>query len=286
MRRSASDSSWGLPFSVILIIVNLVVYMLQNINWAYLKLPAEQYLALSHVGLQKGYVWQLFTFQFLHGGHLHFICNALGIYCLGRPVEESVGRMRFLEIYFFSGFVGGLFQATLGWLFPAQFGYYTVGASAGVFGLLAVFALLEPDRTLLFMMVLPLRAWTVLVVSLLVALFFVIVPSDPGIAHAAHLGGLIGGMIYVRWILRAERRLFDWRPYRSVVRQRELVHTATIKQPSWRAQKVIEEEIPSSEFISREVDPILDKISAHGIQSLTDHERKILEAARKKMARR
>ena len=97
----------------------------------------------------------------------------------------------------------------------------------------------------------------------------------------------MAAMAYVRWILRAERRLFNWRPYRQVVRARELVHSGAVKRASWsRRPTPIPDDLPPAEFISREVDPILDKISAHGIQSLTERERRILEAARAKMSKR
>jgi len=121
---------------------------------------------------------------------------------------------------------------------------------------------------------------------LVVATFFVIVPSEPGIAHAAHLGGMLATMGYFRWILRAERRLFNWRPYADATRK-ETVRTGVVRRSMLqRARKVAAPDMPPKDFVSAEVDPILDKISAHGIQSLTDQERKVLDAARKKMSQR
>jgi len=122
---------------------------------------------------------------------------------------------------------------------------------------------------------------------LLVAGFFVLVPAEPGIAHAAHLGGMLAAMGYEKWLLRRERSLFNWRAYGAVVRSRELVKTPSHKRAFWQKQDSnITDDLPPGEFISREVDPILDKISAHGIQSLTERERRILEAARAKMSKR
>jgi hypothetical protein len=116
------------------------------------------------------------------------------------------------------------------------------------------------------------------------------------VAHAAHLGGLLGGLLWVRlgwhhehihlpWE-RMGQRWRQWRAFHSRDRKRQLVATA-VKTGYWRKPKPeTPVEVPPGEFISREVDPILDKISAHGIQSLTERERKILEAARSKMAKR
>ena len=99
-------------------------------------------------------------------------------------------------------------------------------------------------------------------------------------AHGAHLGGLLFGYAYARWLIH-----FEWKlPNFNFLRPRKVfVHK---RQPSaWPAQKREKFDLPSDEFISREVDPILDKISAHGIQSLTERERKTLEQARKKMTK-
>lgn len=287
MRRPPLSSGWTNSPTIVLLVANLCVFIFQNVNSVYLGTNFEQYFALSPAGLAHGFVWQLLTFQFLHGGFLHFALNSLMLYMLGKWAESNLGTARMLEVYFGSGVAGGILQALLGWLIPSYFGGLTVGASAGIYGLLAAFCTLEPDRIILAMFVFPVRAWNLLIAALLIALFFVLVPSDRGMAHAAHLGGMLAAMAYVRWILRGERRLFDWRPYRGVVQHRELVRTASAKRSFWQRPKPVEEDdLPPAEFISREVDPILDKISAHGIQSLTDRERRILEAARAKMAKR
>ncbi len=286
MRKAAS---WHLPrpsATAVLIAVNLAVFVFQNINAVYLGWPVERELALSRAGLENGKIWQLFTFQFLHLGSWHFIGNAIGLFFLGRPLESTLGRARLCEVYFGSSFLGGLLQATLALILPSHFGAPTMGASAGVCGLLAALALLERDRTFLFMFLLPVRAWHLLLFTLAVSVFFVLVPSEPGVAHAAHLGGLLGGMGYVHWILLGERRLFDWAPAaRERSRRGELVRAAR-GEGRTRQPEPGPEDLPPAEFISREVDPILDKISAHGLHSLTERERRILEQARARMLKR
>jgi len=287
MRDRPSFSRWSSSATVVLLVVNLIVFVLQNINRVYVHSPVEGYLALSSAGLAHGFIWQLLTFQFLHWSSWHFFLNSVMLFMFGRPVEMALGRGRFLEVYFFSGAMGGLLQGLLGLVFPTHFGLPTMGASAGVSGLLAMFCLLHRDQTILFMFVLPMRAWHLLIASLLVAGFFVLVPAETGIAHAAHLGGMLAAMGYEKWFLRRERRLFNWRAYGDVLRSRELVKTASSKRAFWQKQSAqIADDLPPAEFISREVDPILDKISAHGIQSLTPREKQILEAARTKMGKR
>jgi hypothetical protein len=175
-------------------------------------------------------------------------------------------------------------QAGLSAFWPGHFGGSTVGASAGVLGLLAAFALLHPDARISIFFVLPIQARYILWLELIVSAIFTAVPSRSGIAHAAHLGGILAAIAYMRW--EANRPAMQWNPLQGRRRKRELVQAAA-KITRWRGQR--EErpaELPPEEFISKEVDPILDKISAHGIHSLTPRERQILEAARTKMGKR
>ena len=281
-----SPGGWTTSPTIILLIVNAVVFALQCINGTYWHSPIESYLALSGEGLKHFYLWQPFTFQFLHYTPSHFFFNMLALFFFGRPVERALGNGRFWELYFLSGVVGGLCQGGLGILLSRFFGGETMGASAGVAGLVAAFCLLEPNATILLFFVIPIRAQYLLIGALGVAAFFILVPSQGGIAHAAHLGGMLAAIGYFRWILRPERRLFNWRPYGEVGGlKRERTGSAR-----WsglrRMRPTPAPDHEPKDFVSAEVDPILDKISAHGIQSLTDQERKILDSARKKMSQR
>lgn len=280
-----------LSASVILMIAITAAFGLQQINATYLQGPVVDYLALSRAGISRGFIWQFLTFQFLHGGLFHLLCNLLGIWFFGSFVEERLGAPRMLRIYFTSGVLGGVLQIAMAFLAPRFFGpWHVFGASAGVCGLLAAFATIEPDATILLFFVLPVRARHVLIASLGIAFFFTVVPPSDGIAHAAHLGGLLSGIAYIRRGLQLEQTLserLEARRARPLRTNRELVAAAANKRAFWQRSKVAEEDdLSATEYISREVDPILDKISAHGIQSLTERERKILEAARAKMAKR
>jgi membrane associated rhomboid family serine protease len=294
MRGPSLGHEWWRSATWVLMAVNLVVFVLQSVNQVYVQWPVPDYLALSRAGLAKGYLWQLVTFQFLHVGPTHFIINELMLFIFGKTVEETIGRSRFLEVYFASGVVGGLVQILLGLLmgqvFPALFGSSdasVMGASAGIFGLIAVFSLLQPDRLIYLWFIVPIPAKFFVLMAAAITIFYILVPLEPQVAHAAHLGGIVTGILYLQWFIRPERRLFDWRPYRSLVRAPELVASGAKRQRfNQNSQLDIPKDLPPEEFISREVDPILDKISAQGIHSLTARERAILEAARKKMARR
>jgi hypothetical protein len=214
--------------------------------------------------------------------------NCLALYFFGREIENALGRKAFLKLYFISGVMGGVFHLVIGALagMPAP----VVGASAGVLGLVAAYAALFPERqiTLLLFFVIPvtLKARFLFWGALALSVFGVTqMRGGTNIAHAAHLGGLLAGIAYIRWGLQAESWWEARRNRRPRPRKRELVRVATSKS-SWQGTKSTPEPLPPEEFISREVDPILDKISAHGIHSLTPRERQILEAARSRMGKR
>jgi membrane associated rhomboid family serine protease len=250
-------------------------------------------LPLSIYGLAHGYVWQLVTYQFLHGGMLHLLVNMLVVYFFGRALEDALGRTALLRIYLLSGVVGGLvqilYQVAMQKFEPGLAAASVVGASASGLGLLAAYAALFPHReiTLLLFFFIPvsLRARTLLWISIGLALFGMVAPMG-SVAEAAHLGGIATGLAYIHWIVQGS----GWPSLsrlRPAARPRVLVSAPFPKRPFWQRSKSSEvEDLPPAEFISREVDPILDKISANGIQSLTERERRILEAARAKMAKR
>src|SRR5688500_5896677 len=146
---------------------------------------------------------------------------------------------------------------------------------------------MNPMQVVCYMFLVRFNARDCFNIALVLSAFFVLSPSGGERlgAHGAHLGGLLFGYAYVRWIRHME---WKWKiPSVNVFRKPKVfVHTRRSNKNEWPSQPPKKSELPSEEFISQEVDPILDKISAHGIQSLTERERKILEAARAKMAKR
>ena len=284
--------------SIVLMIALVVAFALQCVNDVHGSPLLEGWLALTPLALLSGYVWQFLTFQFLHVDLMHLIGNLLGLWFLGRPVENILGKKKFLFAYFGAGVMGGLLQCILMVVFPRHFVPFVFGASAGVMGIFAIFAWLQRESTILWSFFIPIRADVLLWITAGVSLFFTVIPSQKGgnYAHAAHLGGILAGLAWVKlgwhhdYVTLPWEGLFSrwrrWKPLQSRQRKRELVRAAKVGAVSWKRPSASEvAELPSDEFISKEVDPILDKISAHGIHSLTERERKILDAARKKMAK-
>lgn len=270
-------------WTVTLIVAYIVVLIAQQVTEFVFKAKGTEviysYFALSVTGMEHGYVWQLLTYQFMHGGWLHLILNAWAIFVFGSELEYLLGARRYLTLVFASGIVGGVLQTLTALLWPGLFGGAVVGASACAFGLVAAFAMMFPEQelTMLILFVIPvrMRAKTLLIVSLVIAIMGIVF-SMPGffvshIAHAAHIGGMAMGWFYVKKIIKNPAMLGvanEEKYYRSHPEKKELV------------------EEPSDEVGEAEVNAILDKITARGIKSLTSKERAILEAAGKKTAQR
>jgi len=197
-------------------------------------------------------------------------------------VESALGSHRFLSIYLVSGIIGGLVQMVFAMLMPS-FDLPVVGASAGASGLVAAFAVInwtEPFTIILYFVPITMRGRTLLVVSIVIAVVGIL-NVNSNVANAAHLGGVLAGFLYARQMVNGHWP--DWRIFPRRERPRQVVAARTGENKFWRSSPVEEEDASTDNFLQREVDPILEKISAHGIQSLTSRERDILEAARKKM---
>ncbi|KAB2661027.1 MAG: rhomboid family intramembrane serine protease [Verrucomicrobia bacterium] len=277
MREPASHRARA---SVALLWILAGCFVVQSALWIYGRVDLAGPLGLSRGGIAQGRVWQFLSYQFLHAVPLpfHVLGNCLGLYFFGRSVEEALGTRRFLAFYFGGGFVGGLFFLGLDFAARRLGSPGVVGASAGVMALAAAFCRLYPDRELsLFVYFFPvnLRARTLLWILGGVSALGALLPWD-SVAHAAHLGGLVVGYLGIG-ALEPDGWWSRWQESR---RSRPMRPAG----PGRRETRVVPE-TPGA-FVSSEVDPILDKIAAQGMHSLTDGERRILESARRKIAGR
>jgi membrane associated rhomboid family serine protease len=146
--------------------------------------------------------WQLLTYGFMHGSFTHLLFNMLALYMFGAPLEHTWGERRFLT-YFLTCIAGaGLLQLVVGWWTLSQGGepYPTVGASGGVFGLLLAYGMLFPNqRVMLLFPPIPMKARTLVIVYGAVELMLGCTGWQPGVAHFAHLGGMLFGWLLIRY---------------------------------------------------------------------------------------
>ena len=151
-------------------------------------------------------LWQLVTYGFLHGGFLHLAFNMLGLYMFGPDIERLFGS-RFFAAYWFASVVAAalahLLFATGGSGPPVP----TVGASGGVFGLLLAFGWYFPHRKVLLLIPpIPLPARVFVALYGAVELYLGVTSSMSGVAHFAHLGGMVGGWLMIEFRRRARLR--------------------------------------------------------------------------------
>ena len=142
--------------------------------------------------------WQLLTYSFFHEGFFHIFLNMLGLAMFGSDIERVWGRSRFLTYYFACVVSAGITQL----IFTAVTGTFgpTVGASGGVFGLLLAFALLFPRRTVVLLIPpIPMPAWLFVTIFGCIELYEGFMGTQAGVAHFAHLGGMLGGWLMIRY---------------------------------------------------------------------------------------
>src|SRR2546423_729939 len=145
--------------------------------------------------------WQLVTYAFLHGGLLHLGFNMLALYMFGGAIERVFGERRYLTYYFVCVISAGLTQLLVAALAGAV--YPTVGASGGVFGLLLAFAIYFPhNRVMLLFPPIPMPARVFVVLYAALELYLGVPGTQEGVAHFAHLGGMVGGYAMLRFARR------------------------------------------------------------------------------------
>lgn len=283
-----------------LMVITIGVFVLQQVVNVFFPALGERgshffanWFALSEPNFRAMKVWTMLSYGFLHDPRVmhflfipipfaHLVFNMLGLYLLGRPVEEMLGRQRFLLLYLGAILMGGLVFVL------ANLHSYNVvvGASGGVLAVVATYCLLQPNRRLILLPIpIPLKAiwifWGMLGLSVF-GLANEISPSTQasGIAHSAHLGGMLAGIIYVRFF---HQRTTPW-PMGS-----PSVEPA-VELPEWfkrRKARPVERRLTytvnrnaNRKDLQNEVDRILDKINATGFGSLSEHEKQTLDHAK------
>ena len=140
------------------------------------------------------FLWQLATYMFLHGGLLHIALNMLALWMFGGELEALWGTKRFVRFYFVTGIGAGIMTTLVA---PNSY-VPTIGASGAIYGLLAAYGILFPDRVLLLYFVLPVKAKYLVLFLGLLTFWSSLTATGGGVAHVAHLGGMIFGWLYLR----------------------------------------------------------------------------------------
>lgn len=182
-----------------LLIANVVVFFAQYA----LRLPVFELLMASPADFwQRGYLWQPFTYMWMHGGLGHILANMFSLWMFGSPVALVWGPQRFLRYYLLCGVGAGFIIVSYPWI-PVLLGgageaslqYPTLGASGAIFGVLLAYSLTWPDRTI--MLIFPPVAFRA--IWLIPLLFFMEIYFGPSnVSHLGHLGGVLVGWLLLR----------------------------------------------------------------------------------------
>ncbi len=209
-----------------LLIANLAIFVFQVMSGS----GFTGSLAATPVDFwQRGFLWQPFTYMFLHGGLGHIAGNMFCLWMFGSPLAMVWGAKRFLRFYLICGLGAGLIIVSwpyvpvmMGSMHPMQLAIPTLGASGAVFGVLLAYSLTWPDRTI--MLIFPPVAFRA--IWLIPLLFFMeYYFGPPNVSHIGHLGGVLVGWIYLRrqgeaGRLSLEQLKYRWRRYRMRKRLR------------------------------------------------------------------
>ncbi|MBK1882911.1 rhomboid family intramembrane serine protease [Luteolibacter pohnpeiensis] len=268
-RRSAPTGTLT-PVVKWLLIINIGVYLL-DILWFQGRLRNLGAFTISSSILQ-GKIWQLITFQFLHGSVAHVLFNSIGIYFFGPWMERWWGARRFLVFYLLCGAAGALFYSllTLLHVLPTDLFGGLVGASAGIYGILVGIAIIAPNlRAMLIFPPIELSIRQMALAVLLIAVVKIVFDLSNAGGEAGHLGGAILGFILVKYPI-----LLGW-----AKKHEKEVEIIRPKRFSFRPEAKLKPRTSVNLERDSEVDRILDKISREGIHSITAEEREKLNRA-------
>lgn len=278
MAYNTGTHSYGFNFSYTLtpwvkrlLIANTVVFLL---TWVVGQGLVLEWFAFAPSDVIRR-PWSLVTYMFLHGDLWHLLINMLVLFFFGPPLEARWGSKEFLRFYLLCG-LGG---AALSFVFMPN---AIIGASAAVYGVMLAFAMAWPEAPIYVWGIFPVKAKWLATFLFVITFMSAFGGAGGGIAHFAHLGGLLTGFLYLK---------VDWRRAGSLERKRASAHTrrrlAIVPREEGREEE--EANRPRSRTARKEedavldrVDQILDKISAHGMQSLSEDEVRLLDEVSKR----
>lgn len=211
--------------------------------------------------LLTGHVWQFVTYLFVHGSVVHILFNMYFLWMVGCPLEERWGSRRFLRFFFGTGIGAGVVVALVALVGPPEGMWIPViGASGAIFGLFAAYGMTFPDTIIHVMLVFPMRARYAVLLFGVIEIVVLMEGPTTAFGTLAHVSGMVLGYLY----------LYFETPIVEVVsgRSRRRRKLRLVVSPP--------RDLDKKRYIEDQIDPILDKINASGIESLTPRERDVL----------
>lgn len=264
------------PWVTRLIIANAVVLLL--LETVFTSEGAFRALAFDPANALNR-PWTFLTYMFVHAGLLHLLANSLGLWMLGSAVEQRLGGEKFLLYYIYCG-VGAAFFALLLSRFTAVAPF--VGASGSVLGLAVALAILWPDAEMIVIPIpIPMKARTfaILLVGFNAIMALPFLRGGSNVAYEAHLGGALFGYLFFRLqSVGPESSAPRRQVQRPVMVQPGAAEAERPRRvPAAAATAAAPSRSGDADPVAREMDRVLDKISAEGLASLTPDERRFLD---------
>lgn len=191
-----------------LIAANVLIYLLQFLSGGVVDYLFALWPLQAVEGLPHFHLWQIVSYSFLHDtdNYWHLLLNMFGLWMFGSGIERYVGPRRLLACYFASVVTAALAQLTVPMMFGAP-PEATIGASGGVFGLILAYAVLFPKSKVAVYFVIPMPTWLFATLYAALELFQGVTGSQSGVAHFAHLGGMLGSaLVLLQWRRSSARR--------------------------------------------------------------------------------
>ena len=184
------------PAVKLLLITNVVLFFMNMIvgDAMTLRLGLSPQAVFEQMAL-----WQPVTYMFLHstGGIGHILFNMLALWMFGTDLERTWGTRFFTKYYFITGIGAAATTMALGWFSDSIYYSITVGASGAIYGLLVAYAIYFPHRTIYYI-IFPIPARVFVIIAGAIAFLSSMGGPGGGVAHAAHLGGLVVGYLYLK----------------------------------------------------------------------------------------
>jgi membrane associated rhomboid family serine protease len=185
------------PGTQLLILANVSIFLVEQLTGAYLW----GWFALWPISSDFDspfQVWQIATYGFLHADIWHLLFNMFAVFMFGSQIELLFGQRWYLSYFLVCILSAAVVHLAVGYLLNAP-PYPTIGASGGVFGVLLAYAMYFPHRkVIIFPIPVPMSAWVMVAGYALLTLYFGVSGRAPGVAHFAHLGGMVGGYLMIR----------------------------------------------------------------------------------------
>lgn len=207
-----------------LLILSFGTFIIQQTGDRWLGIHFTSFFGLiPQKVLAHGWIWQLVTYSFLDVDPMHLFFNLLLLAFIGSELERGWGARRFLSYYFFCVVSAGLAYLALNSLFGHSLGSAMIGASAGLYGLLAAFGILFGETVMLFMLVFPMKAKHFVLLLGLFELMTTLYSPAGGVGSISHLMGMAAGVVYLWTEVR-------YRVFQRDLKQRQSRHRTSKKR--------------------------------------------------------